>query len=282
MLMRLIPFLVILGLLTVSSSVDAALKQPKDLMPVDFNNTGEGGYPLEIESKVVPGYKFHLVSSAAYHMGSDDGDADEQPGHSVSLSTPVYVGVAPVSNTQYEALVTDHTEKGNYSKGADQPVTQITFGEAGDFATKVQTQAQTQFGSQAAYFLPTEAIWEKAARENGDSKYPWGTDLSDDDKKYYDKSTAKSVTETLRDTTFHHMVGNVFCWCSDWYDKDYYKTSPPFDPPGASSGKTRSLRGGKWFTYEKSFRCADRWNTFPGTKSDYIGVRICRDLQGFN
>ena len=38
-------------------------------------------------------------------------------------------------------------------------------------------------------------------------------------------------------------IRNVWEWCADWYDADYYKRSPEKDPPGPDSGKAHVFRG---------------------------------------
>ena len=42
------------------------------------------------------------------------------------------------------------------------------------------------------------------------------------------------------------MLGNVWEWCNDWFDSDYYSSSPTNNPQGPSSGSYHVVRGGSW------------------------------------
>jgi formylglycine-generating enzyme required for sulfatase activity len=71
----------------------------------------------------------------------------------------------------------------------------------------------------------------------------------------------------------YDMHGNVWEWCQDRYDKDYYRKSPSNDPTGPDSGRTRVLRGGSWVYSGHFCRAAERYGTESGNRS-LMGFRV--------
>jgi uncharacterized membrane protein len=76
----------------------------------------------------------------------------------------------------------------------------------------------------------------------------------------------------------YDIHGNVFEWCQDLYDANYYKTSPPKDPPGPGAGGDRVQRGGSWCMYPGLCRSAFRVRLTPGGRCDDAGFRVVLDL----
>jgi formylglycine-generating enzyme required for sulfatase activity len=75
----------------------------------------------------------------------------------------------------------------------------------------------------------------------------------------------------------YQQSGNVWEWCSDRYDEDYYRSSSARDPGGPSGGSTRVSRGGCWWIDDPAyFRAAYRYGYSPGFRIDNLGFRLAR------
>ncbi|MCK4756765.1 SUMF1/EgtB/PvdO family nonheme iron enzyme, partial [candidate division WOR-3 bacterium] len=72
-------------------------------------------------------------------------------------------------------------------------------------------------------------------------------------------------------------AGNVWEWCQDFYDAEYYKTSPVKNPLGPDSGYTRVLRGGSWLSINpKYLKCSSRLELKPFVQDRYYGFRCAK------
>ncbi|MBU0753662.1 MAG: formylglycine-generating enzyme family protein, partial [Planctomycetes bacterium] len=126
--------------------------------------------------------------------------------------------------------------------------------------------------------LPTEAEWEKAARggeHNPYYDYPWGNSIDGSKANYwysgdpyetnypwttpvgyYDGNQIPPGVDMANGYGLYDMAGNVWEWCNDWYEGNYYSYSPYDNPTGPSIVTYRVLRGGSWYFVEYSLRCA--------------------------
>jgi formylglycine-generating enzyme len=148
------------------------------------------------------------------------------------------------------------------------------------------------------YRLPTEAEWEYACRAGTTTRYYSGDDpetLSKvgnvADAAFKAKfPAAKGTTKASDGYVFtapvgkfkpnafalYDMHGNAYEWCADWYDPEYYATSPVDDPSGPISGADHPVRGGNWSGREDTARSAHRYGFHAVVKSDFIGFRVAR------
>jgi formylglycine-generating enzyme required for sulfatase activity len=223
------------------------------------------------------------IPEGNFLMGSDDGPANEKPLHRIWVSS-FMMGKFPVTNKEYGIFVketkvqqpTFWLEK--MFAHPDKPVVGVSWYDAAAYSDWLSAQTKTQFR------LPTEAEWERAARGGREGeKYPWGNEPPwERDYPGYDLELGGPERVGVNEPNgfgLYDMSESVHEWCSDFYDPNYYQTSPDRNPVGPLSGPRRVSRGGSWRHRIKFSRCAARSSLNPVSKYADYGFRVAMTLK---
>jgi len=173
-----------------------------------------------------------LIPAGKFKMGDPGAD------HEVTLTKPYYMGKYEVTQEQWEAVMGDNPSKGTI--GAKLPVTDVSWEYCQAFIKKLNAKAS------GGYRLPTEAEWEYACRAGTSTAYSFGDVITPKDANYDDSKIGKPVavgSYKANGFGLYDMHGNVWEWCEDW--EGDYPAGAITDPKGASTGKSRVLRGGR-------------------------------------
>ena len=221
---------------------------------------------LEMKLVLIPPGKFMMGSPTT----EKDRSSDEEQ-HPVRISKGFYMGATEVTQGQYRAVM---NAQPRIQVSDDYPATYVNWHEAAEFCKKLSEKEGR------IYRLPTEAEWEYACRAGTTTAYSFGNSDSEiGDYAWFDKNAKNDAEQYVRQKKpnafgLYDMHGNVYEWCSDWYDRYYYPKSPAADPQGASAGIGRVHRGGDWFSDPSSCRSANRDGSGPNLRLDHVGFRI--------
>jgi len=214
-----------------------------------------------------------LIPSGSFVMGAADGPADERPAHKVTITRPFYMGKYEVTQAQWGAVM---GQKRNRFEGAQNPVDGVSWYDGQAFVKKLNEKFAASGGR---FSLPTEAQWEYACRAGGTGKYSFGDAKEDFDPFAWFRNNSGRASHPVGQKTpnawgLYDMHGNMWEWCADWYDKDYYQQSPTEDPPGPSSGRVPVLRGGGLNADARYGTATFRNRSTPYDRSMDEGIRV--------
>ncbi len=228
-----------------------------------------------------------FIQGGVFDMGSNSGENDEKPVHSVEVSS-FYIGKYEVTNKEYKEYKPDHS---SYFSDDNYPVECVSWNDAIAYCNWLSDKEglnRCYSGSgdkivmdmtRDGYRLPTEAEWEYACRAGSKKEYYWGNSI-DGSYCWYSDNSGKKVhpvgQKKPNNFGLYDMSGNVWEWCWDWYGKSYYSGSPSSNPSGPSSGSFHVVRGGCWNGNAGSCRLANRNFNKPGYYDGGLGFRVVR------
>ena len=257
-----------------------------------------------------------LVKAGTFQMGNTitdiEGSDNEEPVHTVRLTYDFYIGKYEVTFNEYDTYCEETGKSIKRDRGwgrGERPIIYVNWSEAvaycnwlsekeglakaydseGNLLDRTGKQT-TDITKVQGYRLPTEAEWEYAAR---------GGHKSTEDFKYAGSNTFENIawckTRLRKDTVestyevgqkapnelgLYDMSGNVWEWCHDYWDSNYYsqgdKTNPTGPESPASKTGYRVARGGAWYFAYVDSRVANRFDCHPNLSSYSNGMRLAR------
>ena len=218
------------------------------------------------------GMKLKLIKAGEFFMGSEKGAIDEKPVHKVMISKDFYIGIYEVTQAQYKRVMGKNP---SMFKGDNLPLENVSYEDAREFCRRLSEKEGK------IYRLPTEAEWEYVCRAGTTTEHFWGDEF--DHKLVYCADNTKRKTQQAGSKKpnpwgIYDMAGNVWEWCSDWYNKRTYTKGERIDPKGPDNGEYRVIRGGSYDLCGLCYRSAYRGSRTPDTRTSTIGFRVVMEL----
>jgi formylglycine-generating enzyme required for sulfatase activity len=263
----------------------ACERTPRDEQDHSTNAAAPTNPPAQRADNITGGA---MVLIPAGHFTMGDPNEVDAALHEVSLSA-FYLDKHLVTQEQFDKLMHDNPSRW---KGAGNPVEQVRWSDAVRFCNKRSeaeglrpcydlTTWKCNFDADG-YRLPTEAEFEYACRAGTASAYLSGdTPARLGEFAWFDKNSGghpRPVGQKQPNAWgLYDICGNLWEWCNDFYQVDYYSAAPKQDPHGPEQGKTKVVRGGCWRTIADNCRSGYRYNENPG----YADVCFGYDIYGF-
>lgn len=224
------------------------------------------------EKKPIPPIKMVFVKGGCYEMGdyTGEGDDDERPVHEVCL-TDFYIQDTEVTQELFEAVMGYNPSK---VKDPKKPIIGVSWHGATSFIKKLNELTK------GYYRMPTEAEWEYAARSGGKKEkwpgvsnegqlgdYAWFEDNSNDEVHLVKQKKPNGLG-------LYDMAGNVWEWTEDYFDFDYYQTSPKKDPYGPDISYWHVVRGGSYIDSTYKIRAEFRYAVEGPARLQNVGFRL--------
>ncbi len=236
------------------------------------------------------GMTFVRIPAGKFLMGSPESDPltcdTEKPQHQVLISQPFYLGIHPVTQAQWEAVI--GTNPSRFKGVPERPVETVSWSDVEYFLQRLNA-----CGDGHTYTLPTAAQWEYACRAGSTSAYCFGDDETQLGDYAWYKANAGGTTHPVGQKQpnawgLYDMHGNVWEWCQDISRTYRFNTiGNPLGAlvdaivgkrgvdalPGTIPDDFRVIRGGDWGDPARRVRTALRVAYDPGTRAPDIGFR---------
>ena len=204
--------------------------------------------------------------------------ARETPVHTVTLPD-YYIGETEVTQALWMAVM-GHDNNPSYWKGNTLPVERVSWEECQRFVIRLNKYLAAELPQGYRFALPTEAQWDYAARgglKSASTLYSGDNDIMKV-SWFYDNSNQRTHDVRIKGANelgLFDMSGNVWEWCADWFDENYYAENADWNNPKNDQETTyRVQRGGSWNYGPSYHRCATRDRGSIHSRYEDCGFRV--------
>lgn len=245
----------------------------------------------EFDAATYDQIEFVRIPAGSFEMGTSDSaraaliaqtvwtrfNECECPAHRVRISHSFWLSKCEITQKQWKTAMGKNPSA---FKGDSLPIESVSWNDVQRFITKLNQNGHGK------YRLPTEAEWEYCCQAGGTNGFAVGIDFDAIDRtNVTDYAWCRGNSEnkthpvgTKRPNAWglHDMQGNVWEWCQDWYQANYYSQGSANNPVNREASAERVFRGGSWFLDWPALRPACRSGNWPDFKSQYVGFRLVR------
>ena len=250
------------------------------------------------------------IRAGSFVMGSEKGADDEKPLHRVTFDAPFGMGQTEVTIAQWrrflvesrDTLGTDFFDEdcplkregksyalsaSKYAGGWDRPMVEMDWKACVKFCAWLtdKERAAGRLPKGYHYSLPSEAQWEYACRapmaESGaeGAVFCYGDDEAALGEYAWYAENSEGITHPVRAKKpnawgLYGVHGNVWEWCLDANEADFYSRSPVGDPVNRAESSYRAIRGGGWLTDAQYCRSANRGRILVSSADSNLGMRV--------
>ena len=231
--------------------------------------------------------RFRWIVPGTFQMGSPATEKErleDETQHAVTLTKGYWLADTTVTQALWLEVMGSNPSR--FTGEAHLPVDSVSWDDAQMFIARLNERVP---GLMAG--LPSEAQWEYACRAGTETPFSFGETITPEQVNYdgnYPYGKARKGLYRQRPVPvgslpanrwgLYEMHGNVWEWCSDWYEA--YGRGPQRDPEGPPMGSDRVLRGGSWIYGAGNARSAQRSAGVPGHRNDLIGFRLAPGRMG--
>ena len=231
-----------------------------------------------------------VLPSGSFQMGSNDGESDEKPVHTVRIGNKFAVSKFEITWSQWETCVSAGGCDGAGPQGSggdngwgkgSRPVIEVDWNDAQAYARWLSSKTGQN------YRLLSEAEWEYAARAGTITKYSWGDQGPTCSRGARNGANYSSCSSDSTEPVglsaanafgLHDMHGNVWEWTQDCWNDSYSGAPANGDAWEAGDCSRRVLRGGSWVNLPRGLRSAYRGGFSTVGRYYIVGFRLARTL----